>query len=103
MKDAMWSVDQTGTFRFSDGTDPNQMILMVPDANVELAVRMTSHFAGRIVGAEEVKRWINEETIYLGRHATSALKHAETTGLITVDGKKRDGSRESRTPFRMDR
>ena len=99
MKEAMWAVDQTGTFRFSDRTDPNQKILMGPDSSAELAAIVVGQFAGRSVDAQEVKRWVIEKTIYLGRHATGALRHAETEGLVAVDSKKRDGSLRRRNSF----
>ena len=42
MKDAMWSVDQSGEFTFSDGTNPDQMLLFVVE---ETAFRET-HYKG---------------------------------------------------------
>ena len=99
MKEAMWAVDQTGAFRFSDKTDPNQMILMGPDSGAELAATVTGQFGGRTVDAQEVKRWVIESTIYLSRHATGALRYAEVKGLITVDSKKRDGRQRRKNSF----
>ena len=47
MKEAMWAVDHTGTFRFSDRTDPGQMVLMEPDPSRDLAVAIKEQFAGQ--------------------------------------------------------
>ncbi|MGH9563332.1 MAG: three-Cys-motif partner protein TcmP, partial [Terracidiphilus sp.] len=48
MKEAMWKADETGEFRFSDATDPNQLVLFqkAPSLPV-LEARILAAFSGR--------------------------------------------------------
>jgi len=99
MKDAMWAVDETGAFRFSDKTDPNQGVLIGSDPTVELADSLRGQFAGQTVDAKIVRRWTIERTIYLRKHVTAALRSGEDAGWILVDERKRDGSRRRPRSF----
>lgn len=99
MKDAMWAVDRTGAFRFSDRTDPNQMILLGPDPSGDLATILGERFRGQTQSAQVVKRWVIENTIYVPKHVTAALKYAERSGQIAVGKSKTDGSRRKRNTY----
>ena len=57
MKEAMWRVDESGEFTFSDATDPNQMVLFTKEPQFAiLRKQMLDHFSGRqatVGGGEE--------------------------------------------------
>ena len=99
MKDAMWAVDRTGAFRFSDRTDPNQMILLGPDPSGDLAATLGERFRGQTQDAQLVKRWVIDSTIYVRKHVTAALRYAERNGQIAVGRSKSDGSPRKRNTF----
>ena len=45
MKEAFWSIDSSSGLRFSDATDPNQMVLFDLDEHPKLAKELQQHFA----------------------------------------------------------
>ena len=47
MKEAMWGVDPDGEFRFSDATDPNQLVLFDSDPTAILARQLYTAFGAR--------------------------------------------------------
>ncbi len=99
MKEAMWAVDETGTFRFSDRTDPGQMVMIGATPNKGLAEQIEKRFAERTVCVREIKQWVIEETTYLPKHVRAALKHAERTGRINVKARMDDGSKRRSGAF----
>ena len=97
MKDAMWKADETGLFRFSDATDPNQLYLFSPTPEKDLAPIFGKKFQGKSVDSSEVLDYTNDETVFLKTHARKALKLLESgNGCqgygIQVESTKRDGS-----------
>lgn len=98
MKEAMWAVDKTGQFKFSDANDPNQTTMFEPEPELVLARGLLKMFAGQRVVYEQVERYVIEKTVYLPAHAKKALHALESGPLsasagIMVDEFKRDGSR----------
>lgn len=69
MKEAMWKVDETGTFQFSDATDPGQSVLFEagPDAT-DLRRRLLAKFRGVEVGIEELEEFVLVQTPYRETH-----------------------------------
>lgn len=97
MKEAMMKVDQRGTFRFSDRTDPNQTFILdysdekfwVPKASG----KVFNKFAGKTVTVEKVKEFVLVETPFVFRRR-SILQQLEKDGKIvkveiTKTGKQR--------------
>jgi hypothetical protein len=78
MKEAMWGVDQSGEFTFSDGTNPDQMLLFGKQPN--LAV-LRNEIVGRFSGAETtvgtVELFVVEATAFRETHYTPVLKELE--------------------------
>lgn len=103
MKEAMWRIDDSGDYSFSDGIGPGQATLFRGDIGRCLAIPMVAHFAGRQVSAGEVLAWTRDESIYLEKHAREALKVLEVTGVdgkkVAVDPVKRDGKPRRRGTF----
>ena len=63
MKEAMWKVDETGEFGFSDATDPNQMILFSKEPRYEVLSKLImAHFGGREVTLADVEEFVLAET-----------------------------------------
>lgn len=102
MKEAMWKVDASGMYSFSDGADPNQQILFGPAPGADLSRRLWRAFQGKTVYVEDVYRHVSE-TAYLEKHAREALRILEGAAptaieRIEADTLKRDGrKRRGRT------
>jgi three-Cys-motif partner protein len=82
MKKAMWSVDKSGGFRFSDRDDPAQLRLLAECFDQEwLAKEMQLRLGGRTLTAFGVQEFVLTETpCYLFR---DALKSLETSKAVT--------------------
>jgi three-Cys-motif partner protein len=100
MKEAMWKVDPHGEFRFSDATDPDQMVLFDADPTEALAAEIRSRFRGkgRVTG-RDVRTFVEDDTAYLKKHMTAALKHEEQSGLLSVDDSRTDGKQRRANSF----
>jgi len=62
MKKAMWSVDDSGGFRFSDRDNPGQLLLLKGLDDTWLADELSRRLAGKTVTVEEVKTFVLTET-----------------------------------------
>ena len=99
MKEAMWLVDRSGAFSLHEGTDPNQLTMLSPTPELHLASELGRAFAGRKVGAKVLRRFVDEETSFIGSHLTKALKLLESDGAIIVEAVKLDGSRRRKGTY----
>jgi three-Cys-motif partner protein len=69
MKEAMWKVDESGEFMFSDATDPNQMVLFSKSPRFDdLERRIISRFAGQEASVGEVEEFVLAETAFRETH-----------------------------------
>lgn len=92
MKEAMWTVDRRGTYRFSDITDPGQSYIIDYSRNdvwiPAAAGEVYSHFLGRTVSCEDVDDFVTVDMRYRFRKAI--LQCLEETGRIShVAGRRR--------------
>lgn len=95
MKDAMWKVDPTGSYRFTDKTNPNQSVMLVEESvNATLSELLQNHFSDReTVLGEEVEEYVIQHTIFRKKHKTQVLNYMEFEEKnLIVDKKKKDGS-----------
>ncbi len=92
MKEAFWRVDTSSGFKFSDATNPNQLILFDLDPTDDLAKILHNQFCGQKILSENVINYVEDETPYISKYARSALKNLEQNERITIDAKKRDGT-----------
>ena len=105
MKEAMWKANQTASmFDFSDATNPEQLLLFSSTPQNNLAPILGKRFQGDSVDSEEVFRYTNDETIFLEKHARSALKLLESPNgyndyKIQVESKKKDGTARKKDTF----
>jgi three-Cys-motif partner protein len=68
MKEAMWKVDPKGEFKFSDATDPNQMV-MFGDPTIDILRRqILERFSGREATVQEVEEFVLAETAFRETH-----------------------------------
>ena len=113
MKEAMWKVDDSGEFTFSDATDPNQAVLFANKPRLDLLRRqLLAHFGGRDASVGEVELFVLEETAFRETHYRRVLKeleHANPPMIEVVDsppGRKRgtypDRLKAMRLRFRSD-
>ncbi len=69
MKEAMWKVDETGEFSFSDATDPDQLVLFEKEPRFEiLRKQILRRFAGRVASVAEIEEFVLAETAFRERH-----------------------------------
>ena len=81
----------SGGYRFSDTTDPNQMVLFQLNPDFEqLRGPIESNFAGRTVGIEEIEDFVVVSTAFRKAHLRkNVLLRLEDTGRIEVTGRRR--------------
>lgn len=102
MKEAFWAVDATGGYRFSDATNPDQLLLFDEDPVPKLAVDMQTHFAGLTTKVAKITLWVDDETAFIEKHMKAALKSLEANRSIEVEPVKSDGSKRKAGTFPPD-
>lgn len=69
MKEAMWKVDETGEFRFSDATDPNQLMLFEGEPDFDtLRHQVFDRFRGHVVSVKDIEEFVLAETAFRETH-----------------------------------
>ena len=92
MKNAMWKVDNWGSFRFSDATDPNAWVLFHAEPERDLLPQLLARAAGRKgIEVRHIRTWVERKTAFLAKHMKAALKLAEQSGQIVPRPIKSDG------------
>ncbi len=83
MKDAVWKIDVTGEFRFSDATDPNQMIFFSEPRFDLLRREVANRFGGTEATVGDIERFVIGETAFRKAHyKRHVLKPMEQAGEI---------------------
>ena len=78
MKEAMWKVDPSGQFRFSDATDPNQLVLFGSDPDLGyLRSSLAGKYSGCSVRYEDLRVFVLEGTAFLETHLKGCLRAME--------------------------
>lgn len=79
MKRAMWAVDKTGEFRFSDRDDPSQLQLLEKSFSQEwLASELSMRLVRKTLTAYDVKEYVLTETpCYLFKSALATLENED--------------------------
>jgi three-Cys-motif partner protein len=65
MKRAMWGVDPTGAFEFSDFSNPHQPLLLNEPNYGDLQQHLSKHFQGQTVPIEDIDEYVLAETPYV--------------------------------------
>ncbi len=79
MKEAMWKVDESGGFSYSDATDPNQYVLLgaAPQLDI-LKKQIMNRFGGKTATIAEIEQFVVERTAFRETHyKTQILKPLE--------------------------
>jgi len=85
MKEAMWKVDPGGGARFSDTTNPDQLVLLAPEPDRHLLRRqLVERFSGKRVRVADVERFVLEDTAFHAGHYKKVLGELEKTDSLTV-------------------
>ncbi len=84
MKEAMWKVDQSGEFRFSDATNPAQALLFSPQPDYESLKRsIVSRFDGAQASVAEIEDFVLAETPFRETHyKKQVLAPLERSGAV---------------------
>ena len=85
MKEAMWKADESGEFRFSDATDPNQLVLFEKAPSLPtLQARIVSAFSGKEVSVGDIETFVVVETAFRESHYKRILKALEKQGQLKL-------------------
>lgn len=86
MKDAMWSVTPDGSFTAFERSDPNQLVLIEPDPDLEpLKAHLWAHFSGQQVRMAKIYDWLLDE-LYRKSHVHSVLREYRRQGFVEFSG-----------------
>jgi hypothetical protein len=84
IKEAMWRVDESGTYTFSDATDPNQTVLFSAEPDRELLKRLiVNKFSETETTPAEIERFVVHGTPFRETHYKKVLQALEATNRIT--------------------
>jgi three-Cys-motif partner protein len=85
MKEAMWKVDETGEFRFSDATDPNQLVLFEKAPNLpSLQAGLLAAFSGKEASVGDIEKFVLVETAFRETHYKRILTALERAGQMKI-------------------
>lgn len=101
MKEALWKVDPQSGCRFSDRTNPNQLVLFENDPSAEVGKLLERQYKGQTVTMDQIFAFINDEPLYIEKHARQALNQLEQDNKIQVNCKKTDGSKRRKGRFAL--
>jgi three-Cys-motif partner protein len=93
IKEVFWNVDKQSGFRFSDRTDPKQLVLFDEDPSTSVEKLILDRFAGSSILSNDVITFIEDETSYTSKHAKKVLKDLEEKTQLAVGPTKSDGTR----------
>jgi three-Cys-motif partner protein len=91
MKEAMWQVDPGGEYRFSDATNPNQLVMFTADVRGPLSQILRDHFDTMHVTGQAIHTYVEDETGYLKRHMDETLRQMEQRSEVAVSELKAGG------------
>jgi three-Cys-motif partner protein len=93
MKKAMWKVDQTGGFSFSDRAGLGQLFLLRKYGEIQLESDMEKGLAGRTLSIQDIKEWVLTETpAYLFKGALARLEKRGIASPIKPPTGRRPGT-----------
>jgi hypothetical protein len=100
MKRAMWNIDLSEGYHFSDTTDPNQTVLFEPEPNYDLLKKaLIAKFKGKKVHISEIEDFVLMETPFMsdGHLKKPVLQPLEDEGLIKIYPVPSSASRRKHT------
>jgi GMT-like protein len=86
MKQAMWRIDPSGAYDFSDLTNPDQQVLFAPQPDyTALQIMIENRFRGQTVSVGDIENYVIAETpFHSGQYKTHILKPMEKAGALTA-------------------
>lgn len=85
MKEAMWRVDTSGEFAFSDATNENQIVLFSEPRFEVLRSQIVEHFRGKETTVGEIEHFVVAETAFRETHyKRQVLKPMEQESELEV-------------------
>ena len=85
MKEAMWRVDPGGGRKFSDMTNPDQLVLLQPEPDRRLLRRqIVERFPARRARVSDVEQFVLEHTAFHAGHYKKVLAELEDAGDVTA-------------------
>ena len=98
MKAAMWKVDRSGEFRFSDASNPLQLVMFEHEPQFDvLKSQIISRFQGQETTIGAIEEFVVSETAFRETHykkqILGPLEKSQPPGLIVIDppAKRRPG------------
>ena len=89
MKEAMWRVDKSGEFRFSDATNPLQLILFEREPQFDvLKNQIMDRFQGQETTIGDIEEFVVSETAFRETHYKRILRQLEKShpqGLVAIE------------------
>lgn len=105
MKQAMWAVDPSGVFAYSDITNPSQPFLFDTQFDQmhseNYALELHRQKGAQAVTYEKLKNATDQHEHYLSRHLTRALDLLVDAGKVQPSSRKRGRGWPSGTTFRF--
>jgi hypothetical protein len=96
MKEAMWRIDESGTYTFSDATDPDQSVLFSAEPDRQTLTRLiVDKFAGVETTPNEIERFVVRHTPFRETHykkVLQALEEADKIVPVNPPAKRRCGT-----------
>ena len=85
MKQAMWKIDPTGAYDFSDTTDPRQAVLFKPEPDIgALQSNLRERFSGQTASVQQIEDFVIADTAFHSNQYKAVLKLMETEGSLSV-------------------
>jgi three-Cys-motif partner protein len=90
MKEAMWAVDPSGEFTFSDATDRKQLVLFADAPRYEDLRRLiVKRFAGRVATVAQIEEFVLAETAFCHTHykkqVLKLLERSDPPGVVVLN------------------
>lgn len=89
MKAAMWKVDGSGEFRFSDATNPLQSVFFINEPQFDvLKAQIFDRFQGEETTVAEIEEFVLSDTAFRETHYKGILRQLERNlppGLVAID------------------
>ena len=89
MKEAMWKIDSSGEYGFSDATDPCQRVFFIDQPQLEnLRDCIIERFQGKEATIRKIEEFVVAETAFRETHYKKILKAIEAAqppGLVVID------------------
>jgi len=91
MKSAMWRVDESGTFRFADNMNPDQLLLLQVYDGEWLAGHLAERLSGQTLTVAQIKEYVLTET--------PCVNYARSMGRLVKNGQAERASGTGRIAF----